>query len=99
MFRKMVIVGMVFALLVAALPFTSVFAAPLGDDPNPGNGKDAYPRVEKAFARVKEWYNKQGVFITKSGEFISKAEIADCQSERKRFRHFSGSIGFGRLFK
>jgi hypothetical protein len=85
MFRKMIIVGMVFALLVATLPVTSVFAAPLGDDPNPGNGKDAYPRVERAFARVKEWYTKQGEFITKSGEFISKAESLIAKANEKGF--------------
>jgi hypothetical protein len=83
MIKKLMLFGMVIALLAAALPFTSVYAAPLGNDPNPDKGKDAYPRVEKAFGRVKEWYNKQDEFIARSGEFIRKAETLIAKAKEK----------------
>jgi hypothetical protein len=83
MFKKLMIVCMLFVVLAATLPVTSVFAAPLGGDPNPGSGNDTYPQVEKAFARVKEWYTKQGEFITRSGEFISKAESLISKANEK----------------
>jgi hypothetical protein len=83
MFKKLMLIGLAIVILVAALPVTSVIAAPLGDDPNPDKGKGAYPRVEKAFERVKGWYNKQGEFIAKSGEFISKAKSLIAKASEK----------------
>ena len=83
MFKKFILVGFAVLLLVAALPTSSVFAAPLGDDPNPDKGKDAYPRLEKAFQRVKDWYGKQGEFLEKSGDFINKAETFIGKAEQR----------------
>jgi hypothetical protein len=74
MIKKLMVVGWVVMMLAVLLPVAKVNAAPLHDDPTPGSGKNSYPQVEKAFQRVKNWDDKQGVFITKSGEFISKAE-------------------------
>lgn len=74
MIKKLMLIGIAVIILAVSLPMASVNAASIGDDPNPGVGKDAYPRVEKAFVRVKDWYNKQGEFISKSGGFISKAQ-------------------------
>ena len=83
MLKKLILVGLAIALLAAALPVASVFAAPLGDDPNPDKGKDAYPRLEKAFQRVKDWYDKQGEFLAKSGDFINKAETFIGKAEQR----------------
>ena len=55
----------------------------MGDDPKPDKGKDAYPRLEKAFQRVKDWYDKQGEFLAKSGDFIKKAETFIGKAEQK----------------
>jgi hypothetical protein len=83
MLKKFILVGLAILLLVAALPISSVFAAPSGDDPNPGNGKDSYPRLEKAFQRVKDWYDKQGEFLSKSGDYIEKADTFIGKAEQR----------------
>jgi peptidoglycan hydrolase CwlO-like protein len=74
MIRKLVVLVLIMVVLAGATPTGYVFAAPLLDDPNPDNGKDAYPRIEKAFQRVNARYAKQGAFIDKAEKFISKAE-------------------------
>jgi hypothetical protein len=83
MLKKLILAGLALLLLVAVLPISSVFAAPLGDDPNPVKGKDAYPRLEKAFQRVKDWYDKQGEFLARSGDYINKAETFIGKAEQK----------------
>lgn len=83
MLKKLILACLAILLLSAALPVASVFAAPSGDDPNPGNGKDAYPRLEKAFQKVKDWYDKQGAFLAKSEDFINKAEIFIGKADQK----------------
>jgi hypothetical protein len=81
MIKKLMLVGWVVMMLAVMLPVASVSAAPLKDVPNPGSGKNAYPHVEKAFHRVKNWYDKQGLFLIKTREFISKAEIFIAKAE------------------
>jgi hypothetical protein len=83
MLRKFILVSLAILLLSAALPVASVFAAPGGEDPNPDKGKDAYPRLEKAFQRAKDWYDKQGEFLAKSGDFINKAETFIGRADQK----------------
>jgi len=83
MLKKLILACLAILLLSAALPVASVIAAPLGDDPNPDKGKDAYPRLEKAFQRVKDWYDKQGEFLAKSGDFINKAETFIGRADQK----------------
>lgn len=101
MFKRLVIAGLIVLMMMAMMPTSSVFAAPLEEDPNPGSGKDAYPRVEKAFQQVNEWYARQGEFLAKSGEFISRAEKLigkaeerglDTSSLRSLLESFAGSI-------
>jgi hypothetical protein len=81
MAKKMMLVGLVVMMLAVLVPVASASAAPLNVTPTPGS--DAHPRVEKAFQRVKTWYDLQGKFLTKSADFISKAEkfIAKAQSK------------------
>jgi hypothetical protein len=83
MIKKLMLVGLVVMMLAVALPVANVNAAPLNDDPNPQKGKDAYPRVERAFQRVKVWYDKQGEFLAKSGDYITRAETFIDKAEAK----------------
>jgi hypothetical protein len=101
MFKRLVISGLIVLMTMAMLPTSSVFAAPLREDPNPGNGKEAYPRIEKAFQRVNEWYARQGEFLARSGDFIARAEKfigkaeergLDTSSLRSLLESFAGSI-------
>jgi hypothetical protein len=72
--KKFTLMMLVAVLGVSILPVLSVLAAPMSDDPNPQNGKDSYPRIEKSLERVKSWYEKQGQFLEKAGRAIDKAQ-------------------------
>jgi len=83
MYKKLLLAGVVVLLIVSVMPVTRVFSAPVGDDPNPGRGKDVYPRLEKAFRRVQSWYEKQGEFLEKADDTISKAETFISKAEQR----------------
>lgn len=83
MYKKLLLAGVVVLLIVSVIPVSRVFAAPVGDDPNPGRGKDVYPRLEKAFQRVRNWYEKQGEFLAKADDTISKAETFIGKGEQR----------------
>jgi hypothetical protein len=70
-------------LAVVVMPSSNAFASPVGDDPNPGQGKDVYPRLEKAFQRVQNWYEMQGEFLAKADGYISKAETFIDKAEQR----------------
>lgn len=83
MIKKFLLAAVVVLMIVSVMPVTSVFAAPVGDDPNPGRGKDVYPRLEKAFQRVKNWHEKQGEFLSEADDYISKAETFIGKAEQR----------------
>ena len=83
MIKKLTLTGLIVLLICAAFPFSSVFAAPLPDDPNPETGKDSYPRLEKAFQRIKAWYEKQDKYLEKSDDFIARAETFIAKAEAR----------------
>jgi peptidoglycan hydrolase CwlO-like protein len=83
MIKKLLLAGVVALMIVSIVPVTSVIAAPVGDDPNPGHGKDIYPRLEKAFERVQDWYKKQGEFLAHADDFISKAKTFIGKAEQR----------------
>jgi hypothetical protein len=72
--KKFTLFVVMAALMFATMPFSSVYAAPLNDDPAPQNGQDGHPKIEKGFAHVKSWYEKQGQFIGKADQVIGKAQ-------------------------
>jgi len=101
MVKKLLLAGVVGLLIVSVMPVTGVFAAPLGEDPNPGQGKDVYPRLEKAFKRVQDWYEKQGEFLERADDYIRKAETfigkaeqrgLDTSALRSLLESFEGSL-------
>jgi len=83
MIRKFLLAALVVLMIVSVMPARSVFAAPVGEDPNPDRGKDANARLEKAFQRVKDWYEKQGEFLGKTDEYIAKAESFIGKAEQR----------------
>jgi peptidoglycan hydrolase CwlO-like protein len=83
MFKKLMLAGILVGLIVSVLPAISVFAAPVVDDPNPDRGQDFYPRLEKAFERVQNWYKKQGEFLAKADDYISKAKTFIGKAEQR----------------
>lgn len=83
MYKKFLLAGIIVVLIVSILPAASVFAAPVGDDPDPGRSKVVYPRLEKAFQRVQNWYEKQGQFLLKAEDHISKAESFIGKAEQR----------------
>ena len=83
MIRKFLLAALVVLMIVSAMPARSVFAAPVGEDPNPDRGKDADARLEKAFQRVQDWYEKQGEFLGKTDEYIAKAETLISKAEQR----------------
>ena len=83
MIKKFLLAAVVVLMIASVMPATSVFAAPVGDDPNPDRGKDVYPRLEKAFQRVQNWYEKQGEFLAKADDYISKADTFIGKAEQR----------------
>lgn len=83
MIKKFLLVAVVVLIIASVMPATSVFAAPVGDDPNPDREKDVSLRLEQAFQKVKNWYEKQGEFLEKADEFITKAETFIDKAEQR----------------
>lgn len=83
MSKKFLLAAVVVLIIASVMPAMSVFAAPIGDDPNPGQGKDANPRLETGFQRVQNWYDKQGEFLEKADGYISKAETFIDKAEQR----------------
>jgi peptidoglycan hydrolase CwlO-like protein len=101
MIKKFLLAAVIVLIIASVMPATSVYAAPVGDDPNPDRGKDVYPRLEKAFRRVQNWYEKQGEFLAKADDYISKAETfigkaeqrgLDTSALRSLLESFEGSL-------
>jgi hypothetical protein len=83
MIKRFLLAATVVLILASVMPATSVFAAPVGEDPKPGRAKEAYPRLEKAFQRVQDWYERQGEFLSKTDDYISKAETFIAKAEQR----------------
>jgi hypothetical protein len=101
MIKKFLLATVVVLLLVSVMPAAGVFAAQSGDDPNPGTGKDVYPRLEKAFQRVQDAFKRQEEFLAKADDYILKAETfigkaeqrgLDTSTLRSLLDSFAGSI-------
>jgi len=75
------LIALIVTMMAAVLPVINASAAPLNDDPPPAYGKNAAPRLERAYQRLQTWYKKQGEFISKSGDFIAKAEVKPAKNE------------------
>lgn len=83
MIKRLLLAAAVVLIFVSGMPETSVSAAPVGDDPNPGGGKDVQTHLEKAFQKLQDWYEKQGEFLAKADDFISKAETFIGRAEQQ----------------
>jgi hypothetical protein len=83
MIKKSILAVVVVLMITFVMPSSNAFASPVGDDPNPGQGKDVYPRLEKAFQRVQNWYEMQGEFLAKADGYISKAETFIDKAEQR----------------
>lgn len=83
MYKKLLLAGVVGLLIASVMPVASVFAAPVGEDPNPDQGKDVYPRLEQAFKRVQSWYEKQGEFLERADDYIRKAKTFISKAEQR----------------
>lgn len=79
---KLISVLILMALLAVALPVQSVFAARLGEDPQPPDQRDGSRMVERKFKLEQRRYEGQGKAFDKSGELLEKAqEIIDRAAE------------------
>jgi hypothetical protein len=81
--KKFIFLVLTTALVFAVLPLSSVYAAPLSDDPTPQNEPGGHPKIEKGFARVKSWYEKQSQFLEKAEQAVSKAQNLIIKANQK----------------
>jgi hypothetical protein len=74
---KFMLVLAIAAIAIGALP-TAAYAAPAFDDPQPGQGNDKEQRLahrlEDAFARQQERYNRALEMQAKTGEMITRVQ-------------------------
>ena len=73
-FFKLISVLMLMALLAAAFPVQSAFAAGLGDEPQPPDPRDGSRVVERRFKLEQRRYEGQGKAFDKSDDLLAKAQ-------------------------
>ena len=71
-FKKTMLFALVAALAVASLPFVGVSAAG-ADDPNPPQGPVTNEKLEQAWARQRQVYERLGKGFDQADEFIANA--------------------------
>jgi len=71
---KLISVLMLAALLAAALPLQSAFAAGLGEEPQPPDPRDGSRMVERKFKLEQRRYEGQGKAFDKSDDLLAKAQ-------------------------
>ena len=75
MFKKTILVALVAALAVAALPLTGVFAAPAQDPSTPpAEGERSGVRLEKLWARATKGVERFGKLIERSDKLTEKIQ-------------------------
>jgi len=83
---KFALVALIVAVTVAVFPST-VLAAPVHDDPQPGKGNDRIQRIEKrledSFDRMQNVYERQGDLLDRSDEMVIRVENLIAKAEEK----------------
>lgn len=74
LFRKTILFALVAALGLASLPLVSVSAAEAYDPPTPGDKQPSTERLEQAWARQLERYERMGQRFEREDEFMEKAQ-------------------------
>ncbi|GAB4504618.1 MAG: hypothetical protein Fur0043_16120 [Anaerolineales bacterium] len=76
LFQKTILLSLVAALALAALPVTNVSAQGLGQTPQPpvGQTQASNERLERAWARIQEVYERQGKIMNRAGEMTARIQ-------------------------
>ena len=76
LFKKTVLIALVAALALIALPLTSVSAAGLNEpsDPPAGTTQQSAERLEKIWARLQKAYERQGQMLDRADGMTEKAQ-------------------------
>ncbi len=75
-FKKTILVALVAALALAALPLTSAYASGLNDptDPPPDETRHSGERLERVWARLQRAYERQGRMLERAERMTEKAQ-------------------------
>ena len=76
LFKKTVLIALVAALALAALPFTNVYASGLADPENPlaDTTQVSDERLERAWARLQRVYERQGRILERADAMVERIQ-------------------------
>ncbi len=77
LFHKIVLLMLVAALLLAALPVTNASAQGLGQTPQPpvDEARLSNERLEKIWARLQQMYERQGQILERAGQMTTRVQF------------------------